>query len=118
MTQRAFIREEECIGCAKCLAVCPTDAILGAAKFLHTVIEEDCIGCERCLPVCPIDCIALLPMQPHFDPVLLNHTERVSRKNHFQFLANRRKTRLNQREAEQRALFLALKNERGGGMAS
>lgn len=57
----ARIDEEECIGCALCLAACPVDAILGAAQWLHAVIEEQCIGCELCLPVCPVDCIAMAP---------------------------------------------------------
>ena len=57
----AFIDEPNCIGCALCLKVCPTDAIAGAPKFLHTVISADCTGCEKCLPVCPTDCIAMQP---------------------------------------------------------
>ena len=57
----AFIDEPNCIGCARCLAVCPTDAIVGAAKQMHTVIAADCTGCDQCLPVCPTDCIALVP---------------------------------------------------------
>jgi len=57
----AFIDEPNCIGCALCLKVCPTDAILGASRFLHTVITADCTGCEKCLPVCPTDCIAMVP---------------------------------------------------------
>jgi electron transport complex protein RnfB len=55
----AVIDESWCIGCTLCLEVCPTDAILGANKFMHTVIEHYCTGCELCLPVCPVDCIAL-----------------------------------------------------------
>ena len=57
----ARIDEEECIGCALCLAACPVDAIIGAAQWLHAVIEEQCIGCELCPPVCPVDCIAMAP---------------------------------------------------------
>ena len=55
----AVIDESWCIGCTLCLEVCPTDAILGANKYMHTVIEHYCTGCELCLPVCPVDCIAL-----------------------------------------------------------
>src|SRR3546814_16547274 len=58
----AWIDEERCIGCAKCLAVCPTDAIVGAERYLHTVITRECIGCELCLPPCPVDCIELRPL--------------------------------------------------------
>lgn len=57
----AIIREEDCIGCAKCGPVCPVDAIVGAAKMMHTVILQDCTGCELCLPPCPVDCIDLVP---------------------------------------------------------
>lgn len=60
---RAFIREDECIGCTKCIQVCPVDAILGAAKQMHTVLSDECSGCELCLPVCPVDCIDLFPTQ-------------------------------------------------------
>ncbi|MCZ8130707.1 MAG: RnfABCDGE type electron transport complex subunit B [Steroidobacteraceae bacterium] len=60
----AVIDESVCIGCAKCLPVCPTDAIVGAQKFLHTVIAAECTGCELCIPACPVDCIALAPTAP------------------------------------------------------
>ena len=55
----AIIAEEWCIGCTLCLPVCPTDAILGSNKMMHTVIEKYCTGCELCIPVCPVDCISL-----------------------------------------------------------
>ncbi|WP_299764006.1 electron transport complex subunit RsxB [Ramlibacter sp.] len=55
----AVIDEDWCIGCTLCLDACPTDAILGANKRMHTVIERYCTGCELCVPVCPVDCIAL-----------------------------------------------------------
>jgi electron transport complex protein RnfB len=55
----AFIIEQDCIGCVKCLAVCPVDAILGAAKFMHTVITAECTGCELCIAPCPVDCIVM-----------------------------------------------------------
>ena len=56
-----WIREEDCIGCTKCIQVCPVDAILGAAKYMHTVIEVNCTGCDLCIPVCPTDCIEIFP---------------------------------------------------------
>jgi Na+-translocating ferredoxin:NAD+ oxidoreductase subunit B len=55
----AVIDEAWCIGCTLCIKACPTDAILGANKLMHTVIEPWCTGCELCIPVCPVDCIAL-----------------------------------------------------------
>jgi electron transport complex protein RnfB len=57
--QMAVIDEGWCIGCTLCLDACPTDAILGGNKRMHTVIEAYCTGCELCVPVCPVDCIAL-----------------------------------------------------------
>ncbi len=57
--QLAVIDEDWCIGCTLCLDACPTDAIVGSNKLMHTVIEPYCTGCELCLPVCPVDCISL-----------------------------------------------------------
>lgn len=62
MTRVAFIREEECIGCTKCIQACPVDAILGAAKQMHTVINDECTGCDLCVEPCPVDCIDMLPL--------------------------------------------------------
>lgn len=56
----AVIDEERCIGCAKCLPACPVDAIVGAHRFMHTVIARQCNGCELCLPPCPVDCISMV----------------------------------------------------------
>ena len=53
----AVIREDECIGCTKCIQACPVDAIVGAAKLMHTVVESECTGCDLCVPPCPVDCI-------------------------------------------------------------
>lgn len=55
----ARIDEDWCIGCTLCIDACPTDAIVGANKLMHTVIAVHCTGCALCVPVCPVDCIAL-----------------------------------------------------------
>lgn len=58
--QLAIIDEAWCIGCTLCIKACPTDAILGANKYMHTVVAKHCTGCELCIPVCPVDCIQLV----------------------------------------------------------
>lgn len=68
----AVIDEAHCIGCTICIQKCPVDAILGAAKVMHTVIANECTGCELCVAPCPVDCIALVALPPDhpaaFDP--------------------------------------------------
>lgn len=60
----AVIDEALCIGCARCLPPCPVDAIVGAPRFLHTVIAAECTGCGLCLPACPVDCIRMAAPAP------------------------------------------------------
>ncbi len=55
----AFIIEQDCIGCTKCLPPCPVDAIIGANKQMHTIITTECTGCELCIAPCPVDCIVM-----------------------------------------------------------
>jgi electron transport complex protein RnfB len=59
----AVIIEDICIGCTLCIQACPVDAILGAAKQMHTVIESECTGCELCVAPCPVDCIEMVPVK-------------------------------------------------------
>ena len=70
----AKIREEECIGCGKCLPPCPVDAILGSPKFLHTVLTEACIGCGLCVAPCPVDCIDIVEI-----PTELSKQDKITR---------------------------------------
>ncbi len=58
----AVIDENTCIGCTLCIQACPVDAILGAAKHMHTIIASECTGCELCLAPCPVDCITMEPI--------------------------------------------------------
>ena len=67
----AQIDEEACIGCARCLPPCPVDAIIGAHKYMHTVVLPLCTGCELCVAPCPVDCITMVPR------VSLAHAEHV-----------------------------------------
>jgi electron transport complex protein RnfB len=63
----AVIDEQLCIGCTLCIQACPVDAILGAAKHMHTVIAQECTGCELCVEPCPVDCIHMLPVKTEID---------------------------------------------------
>lgn len=56
----AVVIEEDCIGCTKCIQACPVDAIVGAAKLMHTVITDQCTGCDLCIDPCPVDCIDMI----------------------------------------------------------
>ncbi|KYN24984.1 electron transporter RnfB [Vibrio cidicii] len=58
----AFIHEDMCIGCTKCIQACPVDAIVGGTKALHTVIKDECTGCDLCVAPCPTDCIEMIPL--------------------------------------------------------
>jgi electron transport complex protein RnfB len=101
----ARIVEADCIGCTKCIQVCPVDAIVGAAKWMHTVIVDDCTGCELCVPACPVDCIVLEPMPAaQIDQV---HADQA--RQHFL----RRKARLAQQRERREAELAARKVEVG-----
>jgi electron transport complex protein RnfB len=83
----AWIDEARCIGCARCLPPCPVDAIVGASKYLHTVIADRCTGCELCLAPCPVDCIEMRPApaswtnQPELNRARHDaHTHRLERR--------------------------------------
>jgi len=59
----AWVDEANCTGCTKCFKVCPTDAIVGGPKQIHSVIEEACTGCKACIDVCPTECLHMLPVK-------------------------------------------------------
>ncbi|MPW37259.1 electron transport complex subunit RsxB [Vibrio sp. B1Z05] len=63
----AFIHEDMCIGCTKCIQACPVDAIVGGTKALHTVISDQCTGCDLCVSPCPTDCIEMVPVKTTTD---------------------------------------------------
>jgi electron transport complex protein RnfB len=106
----ARVIEAECIGCTKCIQVCPVDAIVGAAKLMHTVVADMCTGCELCVPACPVDCIVLepMPMIQAQDPA---HADAA--RGHFE----RREIRL-RRESEERARQLAARKAEVGATST
>ena len=74
----AVIREDECIGCTKCIKACPVDAIIGSAKLMHNVLTHECTGCGLCVAPCPVDCIEMVSIEaPLYEPSL-------ARKRHHQ----------------------------------
>jgi len=84
----AFIREDECIGCTKCIQACPVDAILGAARHMHTVIESECTGCDLCVEPCPVDCIDMVPAS---NPVARWFTPAPERRDRSRVIASDRR---------------------------
>lgn len=86
---RAVIREDECIGCTKCIQACPVDAILGSTKQMHTVIAAECTGCELCLTPCPVDCIDLVAV-----PTPLSDKTKQKARERFNARADRLKSPL------------------------
>jgi electron transport complex protein RnfB len=101
----AVIDEPECIGCAKCIDACPTDAIVGARKWLHAVLSGDCSGCELCVPACPVDCIHLVPA-PGLPELPLGAEALTARAAHFRSLYEARLARRT-RDAARRQAGLA-----------
>ncbi len=71
----AVIDEEKCIGCTLCIQACPVDAIVGAAKQMHTVIADECTGCELCVEPCPVDCIHMEPIPETIENWKWRHPE-------------------------------------------
>jgi electron transport complex protein RnfB len=96
----AWIDESRCIGCARCLAPCPVDAIVGAAKYMHTVIAGRCTGCELCLPPCPVDCIEMRPgPAPEVNQSTLNRVRFDAHRARLQTLAVERQRELDAMKA-------------------
>lgn len=90
----AAIREDECIGCTKCIQACPVDAIVGSAKHMHSIIAHECTGCGLCIEPCPVDCIELSPLPEE-------RYDRSVARSHFEA----RQTRLLKEKQQQEALY-------------
>lgn len=109
--QVAVIIEEICIGCVKCIAACPVDAIIGTSKMLHTVVADECTGCELCLPPCPVNCIEIRPVTSMLTIEQKQQKARLSRRRHEAKLMREQKLLDAQRERanKQKAALLKLK---------
>ncbi|GLH18065.1 (4Fe-4S)-binding protein [Pseudomonas atacamensis] len=108
--QIAFIREAECIGCTKCIQACPVDAIVGAAKLMHTVLIDECTGCDLCVAPCPVDCIEMHPVPANTIPVvgglafdLEEQRARAIKRDHARQRFERRNQRLLREEQQKQA---------------
>ncbi|MHA3736789.1 electron transport complex subunit RsxB [Pseudomonas sp. Eth.TT006] len=108
--QVAYIREAECIGCTKCIQACPIDAIVGAAKLMHTVLIDECTGCDLCVAPCPVDCIEMHPLPLGTLPVVgglaSSEEERQARnakRDHARQRFERRNARLQREEQHKQA---------------
>ncbi len=99
---RAVIREDECIGCTKCIQACPVDAIIGAAKQMHTVLTDECTGCDLCLAPCPMDCIDMKPIVIE-DPITIKMQANRARERY-----NSRQKRLKLNNAERKKNKISL----------
>lgn len=108
----ALIDEDACIGCTKCIQVCPVDAIVGANKLMHTVLREECNGCELCLPACPVDCIAMVVDAAQFD------TSHNARADHYRQRYETRNARLAREHGERERAIAARKAEVHDGARS
>ncbi|AZC33075.1 Electron transport complex protein RnfB [Pseudomonas chlororaphis subsp. piscium] len=109
--QVAFIREAECIGCTKCIQACPVDAIVGAAKQMHTVLIDECTGCDLCVAPCPVDCIEMhplslnnvLPIVGGLATSLEEQHARTAKRDHARLRFERRNARLQREEQHKQA---------------
>ena len=101
----ALIDEEVCIGCTLCVPACPVDAIVGAQKFMHTVIAAECTGCRRCLPPCPVDCITMVATGETW-----THEERLRRAGQYR---RRYQARVERLERERAARLAAGRDQAG-----
>jgi len=97
----AFIDEERCIGCTRCLPPCPVDAIVCAPRVMHTVVAQLCTGCELCIAPCPVDCIVMIPLLASPAHAALTLPEAVASRARF----DRHNERIARRAAERAAIL-------------
>lgn len=95
---KAIIREDECIGCTKCISACPVDAIIGSGKLMHSILTDLCTGCELCIPPCPVDCIDLVADTKPLPTETQRTTEQDDlRKRYYAHIQREEKRRINRK---------------------
>ncbi len=52
-SRKAIYDVQECVGCDKCIFICPYDALEFESFATPKVNEEKCVGCGACQLVCP-----------------------------------------------------------------
>lgn len=97
----AHIRENECIGCTKCIQACPVDAIVGSGKKMHTVLTDECTGCDLCVTPCPVDCIDMLVAPDAQEPELMPDAQRIAQSSHYRERHQQRQQRLERLKLEE-----------------
>jgi H+/Na+-translocating ferredoxin:NAD+ oxidoreductase subunit B len=103
----AWIDEARCIGCARCLPPCPVDAIVGASKYLHTILAERCTGCELCIAPCPVDCMEMRPAPAPQEPSNQAHLNRARFVAHSQRMLRQAADRQRELDAKKASLARA-----------
>jgi NADH:ubiquinone oxidoreductase subunit F (NADH-binding)/(2Fe-2S) ferredoxin/Pyruvate/2-oxoacid:ferredoxin oxidoreductase delta subunit len=54
---RYVVLSEKCTGCLSCKRACPTEAITGSLKEVHSIIQTKCIKCGACQEACRFEAI-------------------------------------------------------------
>ena len=108
-TTIAYIDEDICIGCTKCIQACPVDAIIGAPKHMHSIIESECNGCNLCIPPCPVDCIQtkISSLQPN----KLSNSNRNQITSYYQNRFENKTKKLEQQKESKLNKYLKAKQE-------
>lgn len=104
--QVALVDEDRCIGCTKCLPVCPVDAIIGGPKRLHSVVQQECTGCELCIAPCPVDCITLVNINDS-SAVLSDHFDAIQARRAYGKHQARMNPKITENKAEEPPIQLA-----------
>lgn len=110
--QVAYIHEAQCIGCTKCMQACPVDAIVGAARLMHTIITFECTGCELCVVPCPVDCIEMRPIPSGVTPLTGNSAQTEQQRIARQLRRNHARKRFENRHKRLERLEQLKQNER------